>query len=212
MKKSVILAVALLAITGTALAQGPFADMEGHPKSAIVESLAEKGIVEGDNAGNFNPNADVTRGEFVTMMARMMDLEQAPYDGRFQDVTQEAYYAQSVSTLAEKGIVEGSDGMFYPERTITHEEAVKMAVACYEWQFGPMQPGALGTIFNDYFEVSPWARAYLHKGVALQVAKGFEQELSFDPQGNTTRVQAAEMIYRLDHARYVSEKFGGEAQ
>ena len=57
-------------------AQLPFADTERIPDYAApsVAVMSTLGYVGGDPAGNFNPDASITRAEFVTILSRMVDV------------------------------------------------------------------------------------------------------------------------------------------
>src|SRR5574344_1482976 len=61
---------------GTVFAQtGIFLDVLPDAKYAqAVQTLAEKGIVRGDNNGNYNPDKNVTRAEAATIMCRIVGV------------------------------------------------------------------------------------------------------------------------------------------
>ena len=188
-------------------AKDKFTDLQGHWAKDMIEDLAGMGIVEGTSETTYEPEGDVTRAEFAALMVRAMGYEAIPYEGQFSDVSADDWFAEDVASMANTEIIVGYEGMFNPNDNITHEEAVKICVAAYELKFGPMDPGALATIFDDYFEISDWAKPYINKGVMISVAQGFDNPLEFKPLERTTRAEAAVMIYHLKNAVEVSERF-----
>lgn len=85
----------------------------------------EKGIISGYTDGTFRPDADITRGEFASMMARYMGLS-GTGSATFAD-TNGHWAADSIAVLADKGIVNGyPDGGFHPDAQLTRAEAVQM--------------------------------------------------------------------------------------
>lgn len=87
-----------------------------------VDSLAEMGILKG-YADGFHPDQSITRAEFVTILSRLFEQEEAGIS--FSDVPEEHWAYEAVSTCVAKGWLSGySDGTFRPEKTITRAEAV----------------------------------------------------------------------------------------
>lgn len=110
---------------------GGFTDV---PQGAwYTEELAqalESGFVSGTSSTTFSPSANVTRGQFVTMLGRMLDVNTADYTAKtFDDVDPSSWYGPYVSWAAEKGYVNGvSKTTFAPSNNITFEQ---MGVAVY---------------------------------------------------------------------------------
>lgn len=84
-----------------------------------------KGFITGYEDGTFQPDGNITRGEFASMMARYMGLTAA---GNKQFTDTQGYWASSaISALADAGIVSGyEDGSFHPGAPLTRAEAVQM--------------------------------------------------------------------------------------
>lgn len=105
-------------IGGTALA----AD-----ESTKLEAVQVLGIMAGDSAGGMNLSAQVTRAEFVTMMAAASSYRDTVGSGYgvslFKDVKSGHWASEYVKLAVEQGWMSGYvDGTFQPERTITLEE------------------------------------------------------------------------------------------
>jgi hypothetical protein len=110
-------------------------DKNGVEYSALV--LAEKGIFTGENLGGqyvFNPEAPVTRGEFLTMCMKVADcdiLSGVITTGFEDDGSIPGYQKPYVSTALLTGIINGyrngyKTAVFNSENNITHAEAAVM--------------------------------------------------------------------------------------
>ncbi|MEG0441973.1 MAG: phosphodiester glycosidase family protein, partial [Oscillospiraceae bacterium] len=121
----------------------PFIDTKGHWAGAYAQFLHQKGISNGvstDLGTVFQPDKNITRGEFFLMTARWMGLNLEEYASVVLPFTDEAnipaWAVNGVKAMYALGFVSGSagdDGIFVrAEATITRAEA--MAV------LGRMQP------------------------------------------------------------------------
>jgi len=106
---------------------------EGTWFTNFVNFGMEKGIISGYTDGTFRPDADITRGEFASMMARYMNLKLGG-NATFAD-TNGHWASASIAALADKGIVTGyPDGGFHPNAQLTRAEAVQMINTALEVQ------------------------------------------------------------------------------
>ena len=107
-----------LSLTGPALAA------DGDTQLETVRVL---GILTGDESGDLNLNASVTRAEFVKMMTAASAYKDAVGGGSaslFTDVKSGHWAGGYIQLAVEQGWVTGYvDGSFRPENTITLEEA-----------------------------------------------------------------------------------------
>ena len=89
------------------------------------------GIMQGDQNGDLLLDKSLTRAEFATIILRLTqtDYIQFPQTGRFKDISQDAWYTNSVNTVAELGFMAGfPDGTFRPNETVNYQQAVKTLV------------------------------------------------------------------------------------
>ena len=104
----------------------PFADV---PEDAYyydaVSWAAEQGITGGTGAGNFSPDAVVTRGQTVTFLYRAAGSPVVSGNRVFADVSEDAYYAGAVAWAVDEGIINGvGDNVFRPETNCTRAQIV----------------------------------------------------------------------------------------
>ncbi len=94
---------------------------------AVMEAF-EKGIINGTTARTFEPNADVTRAMFVTVLYRMGN-EPDTARNAFLDLEDGFYYLGAVGWASENGIVKGvTETEFAPNDSITREQMAAMLV------------------------------------------------------------------------------------
>lgn len=97
-----------------------------------VELLYALKVMTGDEKGNFNPNATITRAEVAKMIYVILnygkDDKATAYAAAnlFTDVPATAWYAGYINYLAALGLVNGSEGKFYPTAAVKTAEAAKM--------------------------------------------------------------------------------------
>lgn len=102
--------------------------------TSAVNWAAENGIVEGNGAGKFMPEDEITRQDMCTMMARYVTYHQKKHnvthvkpgtEKTFTDEDQIASYAaEFVEQCVAWGLIEGNDlGQFMPKSFATRAEA-----------------------------------------------------------------------------------------
>lgn len=165
-------------------------DIGGHWSEKYFSSLNERGIFTGDGKGNYMPEREITRAEFVCAAVRSINEGSGNISLRFTDVDDADFYAPYIYRAAELGIVSGfADGSFRPYASLTREEAVVILSRTYGFLSGYNINGA----FSDTDEISNGAKsafAYAyHKGVISGYTDG-----TVRPRGRLTRAEAAVML------------------
>ena len=89
-----------------------------------VEYVAANGLMDGVGGRCFAPNDALTRAMFVTVLGRLVQINEADYTSvSFTDVTPGSWYAPYVEWAAQQNIVNGmSSGRFEPNTPITREQ------------------------------------------------------------------------------------------
>ena len=123
------------------------------------------------------------------------------YDGKFSDVAADAWHNGFVGALEAAGIMSGDgNGSFRPDHAITREEMV--AILCrYAKHMGYDTSARTDlTVFPDFKNVKSWAKAPLGWAAAEGLfygAKTSTGAYKINPNGLTTRAEAASFIYRF---------------
>jgi hypothetical protein len=147
--------------------------------------------------------ATVTRAQFAVILARMAGLAADPEAAaRFSDLPAGAWYRGMVGAAAAAGLVSGTgERTFSPQQPITREQVAAMMVRLLS-KSGPdlsiddRETARLLAGFADAGEISTWAK----NSVALAVREGLmrgRQANRFEPRGQSTRAEAAVVLYRL---------------
>ena len=176
-----------------------FRDCRKHWAREYVDTAAAAGWVAGVGNGLFAPDDALTRGMFVTMLARLAGVNQADYpDSRFADVEASAWYAPSVSWAASKGIVSGvGDGKFEPNRNITRQEMAVIMAGYLAWKGIDTTPGTEASAYNiaDLDDIAPWALKSVCFCYEKKLLTG--RGTSFAPLANATRAEACVVLCGL---------------
>ncbi|RED58176.1 S-layer homology domain-containing protein [Cohnella phaseoli] len=173
-----------------------FSDLKpSHWAYAIIRELAEKQIVQGTSAGKFEPNRTITRAEFAAMLVKALKLTKTGVMP-FGDVPADKWYAEAVSIAYEAGIVNGTGAAtFNPNGNITREQMVVMTMKAYR-MIGGRAMEDTGAAFTDAAQISGWAVEDVQEAAALGLVRG-RASGRFIPKGNSTRAEAAQVIYNL---------------
>lgn len=179
----------------------PFADTVGHWAEFYTTYLWDRGISNGlveNDVTLFNPDKEITRGEFCLMVARWLGLDTAAYAGvtlPFADLDQiPAWCLDGVKALYAEGIFNGSaeDGLLLAnaQSSIKRSEAMTL--------LGRVQakgyPGVQAD-FTDAADIPAWALDYIGSLVGQGVVSGYEGALR--PNSPVTRAEIAKMLYAL---------------
>ena len=177
----------------------PFTDVpESRWSYPYIKELYDAGVVSGMTATTFAPAENMTRAQFVTMLAELQGADVSAYrTGKFTDVPADAWYAPYVSWAAENGVVHGvSDTAFAPDADISRQDMATM-VYRYAERFGIR----LGTdvppvTFADAGDIAAYAlpavQALQRAGVISGMPDG-----SFRPREHMTREQACVVLSAL---------------
>lgn len=183
-----------------------FNDLDAAPwASTAIQQLNQKGIIEGMGDGRFAPLSPLTRAQFAKMM--VLALGQSPdvtFQPVFNDVTKSDWHWPYVQAAARLGLIEGySSGTFGPDRSLSREEMLTIAVRAIGVQGGSAAPELLSP-FAAETRVSDWARPYLanaeamkileHGHIAVETGSG---GLAINAQAQANRAEAAATIYLI---------------
>ena len=137
----------------------PFTDVaESRWSYSYIKEMYDAGVINGMTATTFAPAANVTRAQFVTMIARLADADVSGYaSGPFADVPAGSWYAPYVNWAAANGIVNGTSATtFDPNTTISRQD---MAVMLYNYtqHFGVQLDQKTVTAFTDEGSIAAYA-------------------------------------------------------
>ena len=176
----------------------PFTDVPADRWSyPYIKQLYDAGVVSGTSATTFEPTANVTRAQFVTMIAGLAGADVSGYaSGPFDDVQAGSWYAPYVNWAAASGIVSGTSATtFEPAAEISRQD---MAVMLYNYaqQAGVQLEQTTVTPFTDEGSIAAYALPAVQALHSAGVISGMPDG-SFQPQTTTTREQACVVLCAL---------------
>ena len=176
----------------------PFTDVaESRWSYSYIKEMYDAGVINGMTATTFAPAANVTRAQFVTMIARLADADVSGYaSGPFADVPAGSWYAPYVNWAAANGIVNGTSATtFDPNTTISRQD---MAVMLYNYtqHFGVQLDQKTVTAFTDEGSVAAYALPAVQALHRAGVINGMPDG-SFQPYATATREQACIVLCAL---------------
>ena len=162
-----------------------------------IKALAARNVINGVGDDNFDPENVVTRAQFVKMITAMFDVMDYSAVGTFTDVANDAWYAPYVATAQKLGITMGyEDGTFRPDASITREEMCAMLYRAADVLSVQVTATTSETTFNDDAAISDYAKSAIYAMQRADIIHGVGDN-RFDPQGISTRAQAAVAIYNM---------------
>ena len=105
-------------------------DLRASTTPSGTEFLHIRGILQGDEAGQLNQDASLTRAEAAALIARLLCLEPAEDPG-YSDVSPEDWYYGAVSAVRSAGIAPTGD-QFAPQRPVVRWEFMLLLARAME--------------------------------------------------------------------------------
>ena len=176
----------------------PFTDVAADRWSySYIKKMYDAGAVSGTSATTFSPDANVTRAQFVTMLAGLAKADVSKYPATpFRDVPESAWYAPYVNWALANGIVSGTSATtFSPDAGITRQDLAVMRYRYTQRYSIALQQQTVAP-FTDEGSIADYALPAvqaLHRAGAISGMPAG----SFRPYSNATREQACVMLCAL---------------
>lgn len=179
-----------------------FSDVTNHWAKDAINDMGSRMVVTGVGSNNYDPERNMTRAEFATIIIRALGLEPGTGVNGFGDVAPTDWFCGYVKTATEHGIINGYDnGNFGPNDTITREQAMTMiarAMKITKLKSG-LADNEINTLlkaYTDGTEVSPYATESIAACLKTGIVAG-RSVTTIVPQGFVTRAEVAVMVERL---------------
>ena len=149
---------------------------------------AEQGYVSGYEDGTFRPENGLTRGEFATILNKVLGLS-ASAPNTFSDVANGQWYTTPVLNCVQAGVMKGlGNGYFGINDPVTREQAAVILSNAYQ-----VGSSAGRTSFADDSSISYWAVGNVKAMTDRGYISGNNGNV-FNPQGNLTRGQVCLLL------------------
>lgn len=183
-------------IFGTSGLTTHFNDVPGNQWYAnAVYDLAAEGILNGKGDGKYDPQASVTRAEFVMILAKLSGEDITAYkkSSHFHDVAAESWYNAAVNWAEEHKLAYGKTSTsFYPNDKVTREEIASFLMRYIRNKHKEIVPETSSLTFSDSNRIADWAKNDVASLTSLGIIKGYE-DFTFRPQNTATRAEAAQL-------------------
>ena len=178
----------------------PFTDVNnGDWFLAAVQYVYENDRMAGTSSTTFQPEVNLTRAMAAQVLYNLEGQPAVTGDTTFTDAAAAGDWAVKAITWAEQtGVVAGiGDGLFAPTANVTREEFAQMMYnyASYK-EYDLTLEGDL-IQFEDASAISGWAETAMSWANGSGLINGHDDG-TIDPQGTTTRAQAASILMNFD--------------
>lgn len=196
--ESVTIAVTFRCTGGELCPSAHLTDVElGTWYHEAVDYVVEHGIMAGVSATAFQPNGSLTRGQVVQILHNLEGKPEETAEAPFTD-TAGHWALEAIAWAAQNNVVAGyDDGTFGPEKLVTREEFAQMMYNYAKFKGYDLTAGGDLAQFPDAGAISDWAETALSWANGKGLINGHDNG-TIDPQGNTTRAQAASIMKNFD--------------
>ena len=182
-----------------------FEDINRHQEAKDqIQFLASKGIIFGTSARTFSPDKEITRGDFIVLLARALDLNTV-VSSNFDDVLPGDYYYQAIGIAKQLGIAKGTGpNKFDPKKPITKQDMsvfAERALKSVRINISTFGENKLNSF--ELYDVSDYAKQSLE--FLMQTGIFLNNDSSFKAFENSTRAYAADMVYRIYTFIYINK-------
>ena len=189
-----VIAAAMLGTVVIPAMAKEFPDTVDHWGKDAVSVWSDRGVVKGDDQGNFRPDDSVTRAETATILDNLIGYQKQS-NKVFSDVAKEDWYAGAISRLYEAQVMTGyEDGTVRPSAAISRQEASVMIARAFGLETDSANVSSLD-VFGDRDQVGDWAQ----NAVALMADRGYIQGSDglFRPTDPITRAEIVTILNNM---------------
>lgn len=180
-----------------AMAQGSFPDIQTHWALDFIQGLLNLGLVQGDDAGRFNPAQPMSRAQFSALVSRAF----APAPRRpallFRDVPSGHWAAGAIQIAYRGGFLSGfPDQTFGPDTPLLRAQVWVALVAGLSLLAN--QPGNLALLFRyrDRSTIPDYATNAIAKATQLGLVVNVPDIAQLNPNRVATRADVCAAVYQ----------------
>ena len=163
--------------------------VDDHWAEPYMRNLFSRGLMRGDLSGNMNPNKNITRAEFVSIINRAFGYKKQG-NTPFKDIKGTEWYAEDIAIAYNQGYFSGngknqSDANGY----LTREQAVSLLCRNIKLE----EISGENFSFLDSRSIENWSRGYVNAATQKGYVSGYEDR-TFKPKKYITRGEAAKIF------------------
>lgn len=195
-------------LCGVTVSKTTFSDIADSPYADAIDTLSVYSIAGGMGDNLFQPEGELTRAQLCALIVKALRFPTSKEGNVFEDVAEDSWYAPYINALYSMGFVTGSDGLFRPDDTVTHQEFLAVLGRVAQWLdmdyyelmredglYGDRVPSAeeLAKMYGGYSE---WARELVW---LCDDSLSWASLSEVDATAATSRGEAFQSIYNLLH-------------
>ncbi|MBC9785379.1 S-layer homology domain-containing protein [Heliobacterium chlorum] len=179
-----------------------FSDVSNHWAKDSVNDMGSRMVISGVGNGNFEPERNITRAEFATIIVRALGLKPGTGKNNFTDVNPSDWYCQYVETAFDRGIINGyGDNKFGPTDMITREQAMTMIakamkITGLKVDLKIDESDNLLKQYLDSGDSSEWAKTSIANCIKTGIVTG-KSGTMIAPKDDISRAEVAVIVKRL---------------
>lgn len=159
-------------------------------------------FIAGVAANEFGVSTNVTRGMFITILARIagVDTSNNNVTTKFTDVPSGKYYTAAIKWASENGIVNGmSATTFEPNSALQRQQLCVMIVNFANHQKVDIKAVEGAVNFSDAGNFAKWAKDAIAICQKADIVNGYNEggKVLFKPTNTATRAEAAQILYKF---------------
>lgn len=162
-----------------------------------IEVLASKGITQGTGMTTYSPGASITRADFLMLLVKTLGLT-ADVTDNFADVQPGMYYYEAIGIAKKLGFAAGiGNNQFNPQGALSKQDMITLTAQALAISRGLAAVPVI-SVLNQYRDAEDIAK-HAKDSIAVLVSEGLiiGSGDRLNPQGNTTRAEAAALLYRI---------------
>lgn len=150
--------------------------------------------INGYEDGTFRPDRPVTRAEFATMLANILNLEKNQTIGERYEVSSSHWAYENIAAVVNAGLMKGyPDGTFQPDQRMTRAE---IATVVAQWQKEQLENVQVTHTFEDVR--GHWAETSIERLATAGIVSGYPGNI-FDPDAPITRAEVVTLLNTVFH-------------
>ncbi|BFT73714.1 S-layer homology domain-containing protein [Paenibacillus sp. P36] len=175
-----------------------FKDADEHWAKSDIYYLTGKDIISGVSDNEFSPNNEITRGEFVKLIAGAAGADVSAYtNSTFADVKSTDWYAPYVAWAEKNKVVNGIDAeSFAPNANISREQMAVILIRLTNLVGYKLESNVTPNQFGDEASISSYAVEAVKFAQQAGIINGLPNN-QFAPAKSATRAEAAKMLATL---------------
>ena len=179
--------------------------------SNAIDYAYTHGFIAGVSETEFGRDVPVTRGMFITILARIAGVdtgkEANKTSTKFTDVKSGKYYTAAIKWASENNIVSGvSDTAYGPDTAIERQQLCTMIVNFAKHQNITITEVEAAIDFADKSSIAKYAKDNVSICQKADIVNGYANGDGFDfrPKNTVTRAEAAQILYKF-HKDFVAK-------